>query len=86
MKLPKRATLQELQRVDSERGTSYVRELEMEVEVIPDRGAIMQFWRDVGLYGVREAILYVRNGPWSEHSDTISRAWDEIARRIESGV
>lgn len=83
MNLPRRVTLQFLQRIDSERGTSYVRELEMEVDAIPDRGAVMQFWDDVRLYGVKEAVLYVRNGPWSEHVASIGKAWGEISARIE---
>lgn len=54
-----------------------VREIEMTVEGITTKqGVILQFWRDVDTYGLREAILYLKN---SNHDTT---KLDAILTRI----
>lgn len=58
-----------------------VREFEMAIDDrFPDPAYALQFWQDVRLYGVREAILYVKNG---NHGDweAIQREWDRIKVR-----
>lgn len=60
-----------------------VREFEMLTDILLITPMYqLQFWQDVRLYGVREAILYVKNG---NHGDweAIQREWDRIKVRIE---
>lgn len=78
MKIHERMKLGELKSFDLFHRTSFVRELEMEADTaIRSPGYPIQFWRDVSLYGVREAIAYVRNG---EHGDAVKleAAWKRI--------
>jgi hypothetical protein len=62
--LIKRLTLSRLREIDDTLSTSYVREIEMLVDsicqpTIPQYP--IQFWRDVELYGLQEALLYLSN-------------------------
>lgn len=78
----RRITKSVLDRYDAENDTSIVRELEMEVDsCITSPGYGVQFWHDVYLYGVDEAILYIRNG---NHGDwqTLAQKWEAIRQRI----
>lgn len=53
----------ELRKIDLSQGKSLVRELEMSVDcAVNDSMYSLQFWRDCELYGIDEAILYVKNG------------------------
>lgn len=77
--MKKRFYLRQLVAIDRK---SYVRELETTVDLIPDQGYKLQFWRDCETYGVDEAILYVRNGPYSLFADEIQAKWTSILSRI----
>jgi hypothetical protein len=60
---------------------SFVRELEMEVDgCIPEPGARVQFWKDVELYGIDEAILYVKNGKRGRWMSILAK-WLDVANR-----
>jgi hypothetical protein len=59
----KRLFLKALQDYDASHGTHFVREMEMTVESgLKDTGYSMQFWQDVRVYGLKEAVLYLKNG------------------------
>ena len=74
--------LHEMQKHDEVNRDETVRELEMIADgAITSSGYPVQFWQDVQLYGVDEAILYVRNGKHG-NADIISKAWEEIRLRI----
>jgi hypothetical protein len=53
--MQKRITLLALREYDKANDTSIAREIEMAVDT-----AILQFWRDTSLYGLQEAVLYLR--------------------------
>lgn len=75
MPKPKRILYTQLLDFDFNNGTSLIRELEMTVDQeITTPGYVPQFWRDVELYGVDEAILYVKNGSYGNH-EKISAFW-----------
>lgn len=64
-------------------GDCVIREFEMATDILLITPMYqIQFWEDVRIYGVREAILYVKNG---NHGDweAIQREWDRIKVRIE---
>lgn len=63
----KRIRLVHLRAYDLEKGESIVREIEMTVDyVLRDSGYALQFWRDVEVYGLEEAYLYLCNS--GQHS------------------
>lgn len=69
---------------DRENDDCIVRQLEMCVDnTIITPGYSIQFWRDVALYGVEEAILYLRNGKHG-NADVLAKEWEEIKKRINS--
>lgn len=75
--------LHQLQKLDADYGLSIVREIEMTVEsAISERGYIIQFFTDARLYGMDEAILYVRNGKYGD-AESIQTKWDEIRGKIQ---
>lgn len=80
---PKKYYLRNLEAFDATAGESVVRELEMDVDNILSHsaGRIMQFWRDVQLYGVDEAITYVRNED-ADEADAIQVKWEGIRERM----
>ena len=60
--MKKRLMLNELREMDRRDEASRIRLLEMAVDnVLEDSGYAIQFWRDVELYGVREALTYLKN-------------------------
>lgn len=68
---------------DAKTDDSLVRELEMAVDMaFTSPGYAIQFWQDVQLYGIWEAILYVKNGKHG-NAATIQAEWDRIKIRIE---
>ena len=78
-----RIKLRALMEHDRIHGDCIVRQFEMATDMLlTSPGYQLQFWQDVRLYGVREAILYVKNG---EHGDweAIQREWDLIKDRLE---
>jgi len=75
--------LRMLMQHDKKTGDSMVREFEMATDMLlTSPGYQLQFCQDVRLYGVREAILYVKNG---NHGDweAIQQEWDRIKVRYE---
>lgn len=78
--------LKDLDRHDLEHDDCVVRQLEMEVDAaITSPGYAVQFWRDVRLYGMDEAILYVRNGNHG-NADAIQAEWQNVRHRINRVV
>ncbi len=77
-----RANLKTLRELEEKHDESYVREIEMVADLaLTAPGYSLQFWRDVQLYGMREAILYVRNGKYGD-ADAIQERWEDIQKRI----
>ena len=78
----KKWNLRMLRKHDAEKDDCAVRELEMVVDdALTSPGYRPQFWTDVELYGVDEAILYVRNGNHGD-ADAIRSAWITIRNRL----
>jgi hypothetical protein len=85
----------DLVRYDGEHGTSLRRELEMAVEAgLSSAGYAVQFWRDMGLYGLDEAITYLgrstlfsvgSNSNWMNLTRTVNKIrqafFDETVER-----
>lgn len=64
---------------DIEHDSSIVRELEMHVDVVLTQSAYSpQFWKDVRLYGVAEAMLYLKNQRPSVCLDSQSEQMKEL--------
>ncbi len=81
--MKKRVSLNQLRQHDRDCDDSIVRELEMIVEShLYKSDYALQFWSDVRLYGVDEAILYVRNGPYGD-ADAINAGWQRIKTRLK---
>jgi len=57
---PDRLMLRRAQEHDLSSGTSWVRLLEMELESKVSNGIMLQFFRDFEIYGLREAMLYLK--------------------------
>ena len=78
----KRIFYKDLVEYDRRKGTSLVRELEMEVDgALTTPHYSVQFWKDVRLYGLREAVAYVRNGNHGD-ADKIQAAIDRIIKAM----
>lgn len=74
----KRLFLKEMREYDQANDSNFVREMEMVVEAgLKDSAYSIQFWDDVQTYGLREAVLYVKNG------DRHRRLPDVIAKANE---
>lgn len=81
--MKKRVYLRDLRDHDLRHNDSVVRSLEMQVDAaINEAGYRLQFWRDVALYGVDEAILYVHNGGYGD-VDAISKCWERLRLRLK---
>ena len=79
----KKFYLSTLELHDKENDDSVVRELEMCVDnVVPSVGYSIQFWRDVRLYGVAEAILYLKDIVSEKSYVSIQDDWNRIKERI----
>lgn len=83
--MTKRITLQMLKNWDNQHDSSIVRELEMSVDaVLIDSTYSIQFWKDVELYGIREALQYlqqtetVRKWLFSEEMKELEKLVDGI--------
>lgn len=62
--MAKRIFKRDMDAYDKHNGESNVRELEMLVDAVaPEAGYVIQFWRDMDTYGLREAVMYVENIP-----------------------
>lgn len=81
--MSKRIYLRALKAHDRATDDCTVRELEMHVDsVLTSPGYSIQFWRDAELYGVDEAILYVKNGNHG-NAALIEAAWNQIKERLK---
>ena len=60
-KRPSRLTLKQAQKQEFKSGTSWVRLIEMKLEGLNNIGIMMQFFRDWEIYGLREALLFLKN-------------------------
>lgn len=68
-----RIRMTELEKMDERFDTSMIREIEMTVDAIVTRiNPIygIQFWRDVQLYGIKEALMYLDNFIAKENKPT----------------
>jgi hypothetical protein len=82
IKKPKRIFLRDLEQHDIKKDDSVVRQLEMIVDsCITSPGYTLQFWTDVRVYGVDEAILYVLNGNHG-NAFAIKEEWEKIKVRL----
>ena len=57
---PDRFSLKRAQDQDLRNSSSWVRLIEMELDTSVDRGLVSQFFRDFTIYGLREALLYLK--------------------------
>lgn len=63
-----------IEQYDAEHNKSLLRELEMLIDSICyDQGMVIQFFRDLKLYGIREAMAYLR-----QNFDTNPAKWPEL--------
>ena len=60
MKNDKRLYLREMYDYDTNRGTDDIRKLEMLVDAGGNPAVSLQFWRDVAIYGLAEAFVYLK--------------------------
>lgn len=75
--------LSKLQKYDKNHGTSIVRELEMIADsCITSPGYSIQFWRDVALYGIDEAIAYVMTGKHGDY-EQLKTKFEKVLRRMK---
>lgn len=80
--MKKKYYIYDLEKYDAENDASIIRELEMSVDsVIRDIEYSVQFWKDVRLYGVEEAILYLENN--YHNCDTVKTTWNSIKERMQ---
>lgn len=80
--MSKRITLSMLQSHDEAKGDSVVRELEMAVDgACNTPGYPVQFWNDVRIYGVEEAIQYFVNGGYGDVAP-VRECWERIKTRL----
>ncbi len=85
MSRAKKWYLWELQKHDLAHDTTIVRELEMTCDsVITPSDYVPQFWKDAQVYGIDEAILYVRNGGYG-NADAIAEVWKRIRHKHLGG-
>lgn len=67
-----RITTNRLKKLDEKNGSSHIRLIEMIVdEITGNDGYSMQFWKDMEVCGLREAILYLeQHKPLGHHNIT----------------
>lgn len=73
-----RLTQRLIEAIDTQKGTSYLRQIEMTVDQVVthyDPAYGVQFWRDVAIYGLKEAMMYLdgfvksKGGKGYDHKD-----------------
>lgn len=70
--MSKRIYFLDLRNHDLEYDDDLVREIEMIVDsVLIQTGYAIQFWRDVAIYGIDEALLYLKNAPASVRNESL---------------
>lgn len=76
-----------LQEYDLANDTSHVREIEMAVDAsLLDTAYAVQFWKDVRMYGLKEAVLYLRNTEevrTEEGLEEVERIVAQILRKLQ---
>jgi hypothetical protein len=75
---PDRLMLRRAQEQDLSNGTSWVRLLEMELEMIVSNGILLQFFRDFEIYGLREAMLYLKG--YEEQGEVPRGTFDSLQK------
>lgn len=84
-RITKKYYLSTLQVHDREKDDSVVRIIEMAVDSsVPEIGYSIQFWTDVRLYGVAEAILYLKNVISPEKFAELNVLWEAQLKKIQS--
>lgn len=86
MKSPaKKYYYSDLEKYDVENNDSFIRLLEMNVDsVVPQLGYSVQFWRDVKLYGVDEAIAYLKEVINEEQLIELLNCWEKQIEKMTS--
>jgi hypothetical protein len=85
----KRLYLRELVKFDLAHGSSLVRWVEMTVDRLlkpGGEGYSIQFWKDAELYGLDEAVLYLRNSNLCTDIHEVESAAASVRRQVEKGV
>ena len=75
---PDRLMLRRAQEQDLSNGTSWVRLLEMELEMIVSNGILLQFFRDFEIYGLREAMIYLKG--YEEQGEVPRGTFDSLQK------
>ena len=75
---PDRLMLRRAQEQDLSNSTSWVRLLEMELEMIVSNGILLQFFRDFEIYGLREAMLYLKG--YEEQGEVPRGTFDSLQK------
>lgn len=77
--MKRRITLRTLYLMEDQQNRPLVRELEMAVDgCLVDTAYAIQFWRDVELYGIREAYLYLEQQPTNKTLVEVQQLVDAI--------
>lgn len=78
-----RWNLNKLKKYDSDNFTSIVREIEMTLDILTsDTSVIMQFWTDVELYSVTEALQYAEQYLSISDHEQLTKAAQAILDRL----
>jgi len=75
---PDRLMLRRAQEQDLGNSTSWVRLLEMELELKVSNGILLQFFRDFEIYGLREAMLYLKG--YEEQGEVPRGTFDSLQK------
>jgi hypothetical protein len=79
----KKVYFQDLAAHDNAKSDSTIRLLEMTVDsVVPEMGYSIQFWRDVRLYGVDEAIMYLKDHVSTDQYIKLETTWNSIKEKL----
>jgi len=79
----KRLYLKDAQKMDLDRNTSWVRLIEMKLEGL-SFGIMIQFFRDWEIYGLREALIYLKG--YEDNGEVPRGTFDsinEVSKKIE---
>lgn len=85
MTKPKKYYLSNLQEHDALKDDCVVRIIEMAIDdSVPNIGHSIQFWTDVRLYGVAEAILLLKDVISPEKFAELNVLWETQLKKIQS--
>ncbi len=80
---PRKYYYKDLEQHDRNQSDSTIRLLEMTVDnVVPETGYSVQFWQDVKLYGVDEAILYLKDTVTDKQYISLTETWERIRNAL----